>query len=38
VRSLTALDRAIATRGGQRRARGYLAGQLRRLTGSGVHA
>ena len=31
VRSLTALDRAIATRGGQRRARAYLAGQLRRL-------
>jgi hypothetical protein len=31
VRSLRALDRAIATRGGQRRARPYLAGQLRRL-------
>ncbi len=32
VRALTALDRAIAERGGQRRARPYLAAQLRRLT------
>ncbi len=32
VRALAALDRAIAERGGQRRARPYLAGQLRRLT------
>jgi 5-methylcytosine-specific restriction endonuclease McrA len=32
VRALTALDRAIAERGGQRRARPYLATQLRRLT------
>jgi hypothetical protein len=32
VRSLRALDRAITTRGGQRRARPYLAGQLRRLS------
>ena len=31
-RSLRALDRAIASRGGQRRARPYLAAQLRRLT------
>ena len=31
VRSLRALDRAITVRGGQRRARPYLAGQLRRL-------
>ena len=30
-RSLLALHRAIAARGGQRRARPYLAGQLRRL-------
>jgi hypothetical protein len=30
-RSLHALERAIAERGGQRRARPYLAGQLRRL-------
>lgn len=30
-RSLRALDRAIAERGGQRRARPYLASQLRRL-------
>ena len=32
VRALTALDRAIAERGGQRRARPYLAAQLRRLA------
>jgi hypothetical protein len=32
TRALTALDRAIAERGGQRRARPYLAGQLRRLA------
>ena len=31
VRALRALEQAIATRGGQRRARPYLAGQLRRL-------
>ncbi len=31
VRSLRSLDAAIAERGGQRRARPYLAGQLRRL-------
>ena len=31
VRSLHALDAAIADRGGQRRARSYLDGQLRRL-------
>ena len=31
VRSLRSLDVAIAERGGQRRARPYLAGQLRRL-------
>ena len=31
-RSLRRLDRAIAERGGQRRARPYLAGQLRRLA------
>ena len=32
VRALTALDHAIRRRGGQRRARGYLDGQLRRLS------
>jgi hypothetical protein len=32
LRALQALDRAILTRGGQRRARPYLAAQLRRLT------
>jgi HNH endonuclease len=32
LRALTALDSAIRHRGGQRRARGYLANQLRRLT------
>ena len=32
TRALTALDRAIADRGGQRRARPYLAAQLRRLA------
>lgn len=32
VRALTELDAAITRRGGQRRARGYLAGQLRRLA------
>lgn len=32
-RSLRALERAIAERGGQRRARPYLASQLRRLGG-----
>jgi hypothetical protein len=32
ARALTALDRAITERGGQRRARPYLAGQLRRLA------
>jgi HNH endonuclease len=32
VRALTALDGAIRRRGGQRRARGYLAHQLRRLA------
>jgi hypothetical protein len=32
TRALTALDRAIAERGGQRRARPYLAAQLRRLA------
>ena len=35
VRALTDLEAAIARRGGQRRARAYLAGQLRRLL---VHA
>jgi hypothetical protein len=35
VRALTGLEAAIARRGGQRRARAYLAGQLRRLL---VHA
>ena len=32
VRALHDLDAAIQRRGGQRRARGYLAGQLRRLA------
>jgi hypothetical protein len=32
TRALIALDHAIAERGGQRRARPYLAGQLRRLA------
>jgi hypothetical protein len=32
VRAMTALDGAIRRRGGQRRARGYLAAQLRRLS------
>ncbi len=32
VRALRELDAAIGRRGGQRRARGYLAGQLRRLS------
>ena len=32
VRSLRSLERAIAERGGQRRARPYLDGQLRRLS------
>jgi hypothetical protein len=32
LRSLQALDRAILTRGGQRRARPYLSAQLRRLA------
>jgi hypothetical protein len=32
VRVLRSLDRAIEERGGQRRARPYLAGQLRRLV------
>ena len=32
TRALTALDRAIAERGGQRRARPYLAAQLRRMA------
>lgn len=32
VRTLADLDTAIAARGGQRRARPYLAGQLRRLA------
>ncbi|HST67420.1 MAG TPA: HNH endonuclease [Mycobacteriales bacterium] len=32
VRALTELQAAIARRGGQRRARGYLSAQLRRLT------
>jgi hypothetical protein len=32
TRALTALDHAIAERGGQRRARPYLAAQLRRLA------
>ncbi|CAA9342660.1 MAG: hypothetical protein AVDCRST_MAG24-1360 [uncultured Nocardioidaceae bacterium] len=32
LRALQALDRAIADRGGQRRARPYLAGQLRRMS------
>ena len=32
TRALSALDRAIAERGGQRRARPYLAAQLRRLA------
>ena len=32
VRSLRALERAIAERGGQRRARPYLSAQLRRLA------
>jgi 5-methylcytosine-specific restriction endonuclease McrA len=34
ARSLRALDEAIAERGGQRRARPYLAAQLRRLSRS----
>jgi hypothetical protein len=34
VASLERLERAIAERGGQRRARPYLAGQLRRLGGA----
>jgi hypothetical protein len=33
-RSLRSLERAIAERGGQRRARPYLAAQLRRLRGA----
>jgi hypothetical protein len=37
LRALRELDRAIATRGGQRRARPYLAGQLRRLTALDRH-
>ena len=32
ARALAALERAIAERGGQRRARPYLSGQLRRLA------
>jgi HNH endonuclease len=32
LRALTELQAAIAARGGQRRARGYLSGQLRRLA------
>ncbi len=32
IRALVALDRAIGKRGGQRRARPYLAAQLRRLA------
>jgi hypothetical protein len=32
LRTLVALDRAIRDRGGQRRARPYLAAQLRRLS------
>jgi uncharacterized protein YfaT (DUF1175 family) len=35
ARALTALERAIGERGGQRRARPYLAAQLRRLTRAG---
>jgi hypothetical protein len=38
VRALVALDAAIRARGGQRRARPYLAGQLRRLGGTVVPA
>jgi hypothetical protein len=34
VRALVALEVAIRTRGGQRRARPYIAGQLRRLGGT----
>jgi CRISPR/Cas system Type II protein with McrA/HNH and RuvC-like nuclease domain len=35
VRALLALEAAIAERGGQRRARAYVAGQLRRLRRGG---
>lgn len=35
VGALRSLERAIAARGGQRRARPYLAAQLRRLAGAG---